>query len=60
MTPTMTLPKPNYRAPGDPDYPAPGAPDYRSPAQPGYTPKGGGVSSTPGRTNPAFTPKYTP
>jgi len=58
--PDYTLPKPNYRAPGDPDYAASGDPDYGRPAQPGYTPKGGGVSSTPGRTNPAFTPKYTP
>lgn len=50
--PDYTLPKPDYGAPGDPD--------YGSPAQPGYTPNGGGISSTPGRTNPAFAPKYTP
>lgn len=58
--PDYALPKPDYRAPGDSDYPAPGDPDYGRPAQPGYTPNGGGTSSTPGRTNPAFTPKYTP
>jgi len=34
-------------------------PNY-SPAQPDYTPPQGGIPTTPGQTNPAFKPKYTP
>ena len=34
-------------------------PNY-SPEQPDYNPPKGGISTTPGQTNPAFTPKYTP
>ena len=36
------------------------APDYDPAAPPDYTPKGGGISTTPGQTNPAFRPNYTP
>jgi hypothetical protein len=50
---------PNY-APEQADYtPDPAAPDY-SPKAPDYTPPSGGSSYTPGQTNPAFAPNYTP
>ena len=48
--------------------PAEPPPPYAPPAQPGYgpsspadyKPNAGGISSTPGKTNPAFAPKYNP
>ena len=46
--------------PGKPPYQPPGTPDYRPPAGGSYAPGGssGPISTTPGQTNPAFTPKY--
>ena len=41
--------------PGQPIAPAPGLPGGS-----GYRPPSGGVSSTPGKTNPAFKPNYSP
>jgi hypothetical protein len=48
---------PKY-TPETPDY-TPETPDY-SPPTPDYTPPTGGIPSTPGQTNPAFAPNYTP
>jgi hypothetical protein len=42
----------NYRAADSPGYDATASPDY--------SPTGSSVSTTPGKTNPAFAPKYTP
>lgn len=44
--------RPTYTPPPSGGYGPPPATDYRA--------KGGGISTTPGRTNPAYTPKYTP
>lgn len=44
--------------PGQPIAPAPGLP--AQPGGSGYRPPTGGVSSTPGKTNPAFKPNYSP
>lgn len=35
-------------------------PSYTPPPSADYTPSGSGISTTPGKTNPAFAPKYTP
>jgi len=43
-----------------PGYTPPSTPDYTPPASPGYTPKPAPIPSTPGKTNPAFAPKYSP
>jgi hypothetical protein len=43
-------------APYDPAYDT----DYRPTQQPANSAQGGGVTSTPGRTNPAFAPSYNP
>ena len=50
--PSEPNPNPGFVAPGEP-------PDY-SPGTPNYTPPSGGIPTTPGRTNPAFAPKYNP
>lgn len=47
-----TISQPVYMPPPSNSYTPPGTPDYRS--------KSGGISTTPGQTNPAFQPKYTP
>jgi hypothetical protein len=44
--------RPTYTPPPSSGYAPSPATDYRA--------KGGGISTTPGRTNPAYTPKYTP
>jgi hypothetical protein len=61
-----------YDLPKQPEHPIEPPPEpkppYQPPAQPGYTPSApadykpnaGGISSTPGKTNPAFAPKYNP
>ena len=59
-------PEPPIKPPVEP--PVEPKPPYEPPAQPGYTPptpgdykpNAGGISSTPGKTNPAFAPKYNP
>lgn len=50
--PSEPNPNPGFVAPD-------GAPDY-SPGTPNYAPPSGGISTTPGRTNPAFAPNYNP
>ena len=43
------------------NYKPPAAPDYSPPAGGhGYKPSATGISSTPGKTNPSFAPRYTP
>lgn len=52
----------------EPEQPIAPPPPYEPPAQPGfapsapadYKPNAGGISSTPGKTNPSFAPKYKP
>lgn len=45
-----------------PDYATPPktSSDYTPPAGPGYAPKSAPITSTPGKTNPVFAPKYNP
>ena len=47
-----SISRPTYTPPPSGGYVPSPATDYRA--------KGGGISTTPGRTNPAYTPKYTP
>lgn len=57
-------PKPGFPAePGDgPPFPPGAGPEYAPPQNTGgsFQPKPGGIPSTPGATNPAFKPKFTP
>lgn len=64
--PEVTLPvEPVPPQPGFPSDPssnpgfgAPSNPPNYSPGTPNYTPSGGGISTTPGQTNPAFAPSF--
>jgi hypothetical protein len=59
--PEQPIERPPYAPTGSPDYGAGKAPDYNAPAQGGnYAPNSAPISSTPGKTNPAFAPKFTP
>ena len=60
--PTPELPtEPGYRPPENgPDYTPPATPGYAPPQPPNYNPGSPPPAATPGRTNPAFAPKFTP
>ena len=53
-------PEPTPPVEPPPGYPAAPPPNYRPSTVPDYTPQTTPVPSTPGKTNPAFAPKFTP